>query len=244
MEQEPEGQQSMACDQPILAADAVEVYLASLRDQRVPVNTITSYAHDLRLFLQGSPVDLRAVTEETVRVFVARFDHLSAATRRRRHYTLCAFFQWLVSHRVVPTNPMEHLDAMVTIEQEPHPLSPDIITRILQAIPPDHLRDRALFTMLYDTGIRVGEALGLLVSEVDLTPGAESLRIVGRGQRARTIPLTAATESVQLLRRHMQQSQYHSGSLFRGDLRYGAAPCRWNTASCIMPGSLTAELRG
>src|SRR5579859_1087567 len=120
------------------------------RQRSVPVNTIKSYAHDLRLFVRFVPADLPAVTGETVQAFLASFDHLSAATRRRRYSTLCAFYHWLIRHEVVETNPMERLDSIEQVEREPRPLPPETVTKILGAIPVSNLRDRTLFTLLYD----------------------------------------------------------------------------------------------
>ena len=54
----------------IPTADAVEAFVASLRQRSVPVNTIKSYAHDLRLFVQSVPANLPAVTAETVQAFL------------------------------------------------------------------------------------------------------------------------------------------------------------------------------
>jgi site-specific recombinase XerD len=211
-------------DQPPLLADAVEVFVASLRQRRVPINTIKSYAHDLHLFVQSVSADLPQVSAEAIAEFLATFDHLSVATRRRRYSTLCAFYHWLIRHGVVETNPMEHLDPIEQVEREPRPLHPDTVTKILRAIPTSNLRDRALFTLLYETGIRVGEALGLLATEVDLTQDDEKIRVFGKGQRERTVMLTAAPESIRLLRRHLKQSRITSGSVFRGDPRYGGSP--------------------
>ena len=82
----------------IPTADAVEVFVASLRQRSVPVNTIKSYAHDLRLFVRFAPTDLPAVSAKTIQEFLASFSHLSDATRRRRYSTLCAFYHWLIRH--------------------------------------------------------------------------------------------------------------------------------------------------
>lgn len=182
-------------DQPPRTADAIEVFVASLRQRSVPVNTIKSYAHDLRLFLRAVPAELPAVNAETIQVFLAQFDHLSAATRRRRYSTLCAFYHWLMRHGVVETNPMDRLDSIEQVQREPRPLPPETVTKLLQTIPASNLRDRVLFTLLYETGIRVGEALGLLATEVDLTQDDEKIRVFGKGQRERTIMLTAAPET-------------------------------------------------
>lgn len=211
-------------DQPPLTAEAVEVFVASLRQRSAPVNTIKSYGHDLRLFAQSVHPELPAVTPEAIEQFLAGDGHLSSATRRRRYSTLCVFYRWLIRHEIVEVNPMERLDPIEQVEREPRPLQPETVTEILQAIPASNLRDRALFTLLYETGIRVGEALGLLATEVDLTQDDEKIRVFGKGQRERTVMLTAAPESIRLLRRHLKQSRITSGSVFRGDPRYGGSP--------------------
>ena len=211
-------------EQPPQTSDAVEVFVASLRQRSVPVNTIKSYAHDLRLFLRSAPAELPAVNAETIQAFLAQFDHLSSATRRRRYSTLCAFYHWLMRHGVVETNPMDCLDSIEQVQREPRPLPPETVTKLLHTIPASNLRDRTLFTLLYETGIRVGEALGLLATEVDLTQDDEKIRVFGKGQRERTIMLTAAPESIRLLRRYLKQSHITSGSVFRGDPRYGGSP--------------------
>ena len=57
-------------NQPALpAADAVETFVASLRQRAVPLNTIKSYAHDLRLFVRTVPADLTVVTPEQIQLF-------------------------------------------------------------------------------------------------------------------------------------------------------------------------------
>lgn len=204
-------------------SDAVEAFVASLRQRSVPVNTIKSYAHDLHLFVQVAPSDLPQVSAETVQTFLAGFNQLSIATRRRRYSTLCAFYHWLIRHGVVENNAMDHLEPIEQVEREPRPLPSETMTKILQAIATSNLRDRTLFTLLYETGIRVGEALGLLAAEVDLTQDDEKIRVFGKGQRERTVMLTAAPESIRLLRRHLKQSHITSDSVFRGDPRYGGS---------------------
>jgi site-specific recombinase XerD len=208
----------------IPTADAVETFVASLRQRSVPKNTIKSYAHDLHLFVQAVPADLATVTPDLIQAFLTHNENHSPATRRRRYSTLCTFYHWLLRHEVLTTNPMDRLDSIEQEQREPRPLSPEIVTRILQAIPASNLRDRTLFTLIYETGIRVGEALSLLATDVDLNTDDEKLRVFGKGQRERTIMLTAAPESVRLLRRHLKQSHITSGSVFRGDPRYGGSP--------------------
>jgi integrase/recombinase XerD len=214
----------MAKQTDIPTCDATEAFVASLRQRSVPQNTIKSYAHDLRLFVQSVPTNLIEVTSNHIQTFLTGNARHSQATRRRRYSTLCTLYHWLVRHDILAHNPMDHLDPIEQTQREPRPLRPEIVAKILQAIPPTNLRDRTLFTLLYDTGIRVGEALSLLATDVDLRTDDEKIRVFGKGQRERTVLLTAAPESIRLLRRHLKQSQITSGSVFRGDPRYGGSP--------------------
>jgi site-specific recombinase XerD len=192
-----------------------------LRQRCPPANTIKLYAHDLRLFVQSVSADLPAVTAERIEEFLASFAHLSETTRRRRYRTPRAFYHWLVRHEIVETNPTERLDPIEHVAREPRPPPPDAITKIIQAIPASNVRDRTLFTPLYETGIRVGEALGVLATGVDLSTDDEKIRVFGKGQRERTVMLAAAPESVRLLRRHLKQSHITFGkhSRRRGSTR-------------------------
>ncbi|GAC1404008.1 MAG: hypothetical protein NVSMB52_17840 [Chloroflexota bacterium] len=119
---------------------------------------------------------------------------------------------------------MDRLEPIIQPKREPRPLDPEEVAKILKAIPASKVRDRTLFTLLYETGIRVGEALGLQCSDVQLTQDDEKIRVFGKGQRERTVMLTAAPESIRLLRRHLKQNHLTSGSVFRGDPRYGGSP--------------------
>lgn len=115
------------------------------------------------------------------------------------------------------SNPMERLDPITQPKREPRPLADADVMKIFKAIPTSNLRDRTLFMVLYETGVRVGEMLALQVSDVMLAQDDEKLRIFAKGQRERTVMLTAAPESIRLLRRHFKQSHITSGSVFRGD---------------------------
>jgi integrase/recombinase XerD len=206
------------------ASEAVEQFLASLRARRAPANTIKAYAHDLHQVLAAVPTQLSEVTAPLIQAFLDQDDQLSPATRGRRYSTLCAFYHWAVRQELVESNPMERLDPVRPPHREPRPLAHEDVIKILKAIPATNLRDRTLFTLLYETGVRVGEALALHSSDVLLTQDDEQIRVFGKGQRERTVMLTAAPESIRLLRRHLKQSRITAGSVFRGHPRYGGSP--------------------
>jgi integrase/recombinase XerD len=214
------------------AASAAAHYLDALRSRQAPVNTRKAYAADLRRFVATSPSTLAAIDPPAIRRFLEGPTEVSLATRRRRYATLCTFYRWLVQEGLLESNPMVRVEPVAAVTRLPRPLAAPIVTRVLQAIPARATRDRALFTLLAETGMRVGEALGLHVGDVDLTLDDEKVRVLGKGQRERTVLLTAAPESIRLLRRHLKVSALRSGAIFRGDPRYGGGtlPLAYTTA--------------
>lgn len=211
---------------------AADQFIATLRARHAPINTVRSYASDLRRFALVAPADLVAIDGAVVRSFLESVDGQSPATRRRWDATLRTFYRWALREGLVTVNPMERVDPVKMISRLPRPLDSDSVTAVLKSIPPSATRDRALFTLLYETGMRVSEALGVQYADLELTPDDEKVRVLGKGQRERTVLLTAAPESSRLLRRHLKLSRIRSGSVFRGDPRYGgsALPLGYTTA--------------
>jgi len=106
------------------------------------------------------------------------------------------------------------------------------IRKVLDAIPKANLRDRLLFTLIAETGLRISEALGIYHEDLILTPDDEQIVIRGKGGQRRTVMLYAAPRSLKLLRRFLRETGIRSGALFRGDPRRGgsASPIHYRTA--------------
>ena len=114
-----------------IVLDAVEQFLASLRSRRAPTNTIKSYAHDLRHFVQAMPAHLGEVTASTIQAFLDGDGHHSQATQGRRYATLCTFYQWAIRQELIQETPMERLEPIVQSKREPRPLDPEEVSNIL-----------------------------------------------------------------------------------------------------------------
>jgi site-specific recombinase XerD len=118
-------------------------------------------------------------------------------------------------------DPSAKLEAIAIGERDPRPLTEGQVEAILGAIPRQNVRNRLLLTLLYETGMRVGEALSLQAQQVQLNEiDGGYLRIVGKGNKERVIPLIDASRSVTLLRKVLKGSG-GVGPVFRGDVRKG-----------------------
>ncbi len=212
---------------------AIGDFLADLTHANRAAGTVRAYRTDLASFARFHRGPLESVTAAVLRSYFTTQVHLAPATRARREAALASFLRWASRHELIEANPMDRLDRVRLPAPVPRGLAPGQVEAILAVIPRARLRDRVLFGLIAQTGLRVGEALAVHVEDLDLTPGDEHLRVVGKGGRPRTVLLDDDRLMV-LLRRYLTAAGYRSGPLFRaeknhigGPLRYASAQARW-----------------
>jgi len=99
------------------------------------------------------------------------------------------YFKFLVREGVLPESPLTKIKQPRAEKKLPKTLSEENVTRLLNAPncdEPKGLRDRAMLEILYATGIRVSELVGLRFSQLRSDPGV--LFIIGKGNKERVIP--------------------------------------------------------
>ena len=212
----------------------IEDFLTDLKNANRSPHTCRAYATDLRHlaeFYDGPP---NAITSSVIREFLETFTDLKPATRARKQAALNSFFTWAYRHDLLPANPMGKVDPVRRDPPKVRALRRDDVEKILAEIPVHQMRDRLLFRLLLETGLRVGEALALYVEDLDMTPDDEHLHVHGKGGTRRTI-LLDDPHLVHLLRTYLKRMQYQHGSLFRaqkngtgGSLSYQAVQYRWD----------------
>jgi len=138
---------------------AVDLFLESLHT-RFATRTIKLYRLVLQQFLKQAPNKLSEVTTDVIFAFLDGHVQHNPAIRQQHAATLKALFFWLIQQGIIQSNPMEQLAPIGYIERISHPLDPDDVTKILKAIPTSNLQDRAIFTLIFETGMRVGDYIG------------------------------------------------------------------------------------
>ena len=212
--------------------DLTETFLGATQ-HTFRANTRRAYRYDLQLFARAFPdLEAAAVTAAHLRAFLAATAERAPSTLARRRAALRSCFSWAYRTNLLPTDPTTHLDKVSLPQREPRPLQPAAVAAVLTAIPARQTRNRLLFTLLYETGLRVGEALGLQHTDVQLneTDGGY-LRVRGKGERERLVLLIDAPRTVRLLRAHIGKCPA-IGPLFRGDVAKGgsySAPLDYTT---------------
>ncbi len=213
----------------------IDDFLVDLAQANRPQHTRRAYASDLHQFAQWHPGPLATVSAQCLREFFASLAHLSSGTRARKQASLSTFFRWAGRQGLLPSNPMAYIERIKPDPPRQHVLDRRAIEAVIARIPPTQRRDRLLFRLLLETGIRVGEALSLYVEDIDLTLDDERIEVRGKGHSRRTVLLDDAA-LVQELRSYLKHTQYQHGPVFRaskngrgGPLRYQSVQERWAT---------------
>jgi integrase/recombinase XerC len=173
-------------------------YLDALKHQRrLSPATLSNYARALDLLLalrEGRPV--QALEPAEVRRAVALL-HAKGLAPRTLALVLSAWrgwFRWLGRHRDFPLNPVAGIRAPKAGRPLPKALSVEATQRLLEVEEdgkPMALRDRAMFELLYSSGLRLAELIGLDSADgrVDLRHG--EVTVTGKGSKTRTVPIGA-----------------------------------------------------
>ncbi len=161
-------------------------YLAS--EKGASSHTIDAYKGDLEAFhLHTGEVSL--YTKQQIIEFLAhqRQQNYAAATIARRMIALKVFFKFLAREGVITENIALYLETPKQWKKLPEYLTEEEIQRLLE-IPGDtaaDVRDRAMFELLYSSGLRVTELCKLKIYDVD----DQFIKVMGKGNKERVVPV-------------------------------------------------------
>ena len=174
---------------------ALDHFLMWMRVERgLAENTCEAYRRDIQGFrdLIGVERTLESIDEETIRGWLAQraTAGCSPRTQTRGLVALRGLFGFLVEEKMLEVDPTLRIDLPRVGRPLPETLTLDEVEDILRQPDPNTLkglRDRAMLEVLYATGLRVSELVGLSLGELHLEAGY--LRVMGKGQKERLVPL-------------------------------------------------------
>lgn len=158
-------------------------------------NTLAAYRNDLRHFdqyLQGRGLTLSAAGREVVQDYLGfRFDKGGAeSSSARLKSSLRRFYGFLLRRQLITEDPMARIASTKLKRKLPGSLSEAEVDALL-AEPiredPIEARDKAMLELLYATGLRVSELVGLTLEQMSLRQGL--VRITGKGGKERLVPM-------------------------------------------------------
>jgi len=180
-------------------------------ERRSPL-TVAAYGLELRRFLdyaRAAGIDMKTV----------KADHLAAYLRRRREdqgidsrsaakviSCLRSFFRFIAGEGIRSDNPAALLESPRRRSRLPETMDRETVERLLAVMDsndPLGLRNRALFEMIYSSGLRISETAGLNVRDIDFKEGIA--RVKGKGSRERIVIF--GPEAAAWLKRYLEESR-------------------------------------
>ena len=189
--------------EPVAAHPEVGPFLHHLAVERgLSRNTLDAYRRDLaKLVAFAGEKPLPTLDADDLRGFLSHLHHrgLDFRSIRRTGSAVRGFFAFLLAEGRIERDPSGEVTPARVLAGLPRYLSLEEVERLLEA-PDDSplgLRDRAMLELLYATGLRVSELVGLPLGGVvfgkDGAPGY--LTVVGKGNRERIVPFGSAAET-------------------------------------------------
>ncbi len=164
-------------------------------------HTVAAYCRDLKTLLEFCTEHTMDVTQAGREDIVNWIRHLldkglSTRSTSRALNAVRSFFRFLITDRIVSSDPTEQLGTLRSLKPLPRFLSKEEVERLLAAPEKDTplgSRDRAMLEILYASGLRVSELVGLSMAQVNLTLGI--ITCMGKGSKERIVPMGAAAQS-------------------------------------------------
>ena len=193
--------------------EEINDYLHYLTIERgLSLNTRKSYERDLLQYLHYLEDEQITSWQDVDRYVVINYlekmhdEKKAPATVTRMITSLRRLHQFLRQERLTDHDPMQHIDTPNKVQKLPSTLSLTEVERLIET--PDTtknlgIRDRAILEVMYATGMRVSELVGLKLSDLHLSLGL--VQTLGKGDKERIIPL--GDYAIQWLERYLDEAR-------------------------------------
>jgi integrase/recombinase XerD len=188
---------------------AVDLYLGQIATEKgLARNTLEAYGRDLRAFVEEMDRLGRQRPADVDRGDVVRYldrltrDGLATSSRVRALSAVRGFFKYCLREGMTSANPTRDVRSGRKGRPIPKQLAPAEVDRLIVSVDgddPRSLRDRAMYELLYASGLRVSELVGLATTRVNLRDGY--LTVVGKGSKERAVPV--GRRAVTAIRRYL-----------------------------------------
>ena len=191
---------------------AIAQFLTHVKVEKgLSANTVAAYQRDLakfNVFAQKRKLTLVGVNRDDLVDFLAGMyrEKLESRTVARHLVTLRNFFRFAQVQEFITTDPSLNLESPKIRRNLPGYLRLEEVERLLAQ--PDAtkalgLRDRAMLEVLYSTGLRVSELIGLRVTDLDAKVGC--IRCIGKGDKERIVP--AGRKALGIVAKYLQSAR-------------------------------------
>ena len=159
-------------------------------ERKLSNNTIKSYMNDLKDFDIFFGGDLDSLSFNDIKKYLESLKNDSARTVAHYLTVINSFYDFLVNDGVIKENPCNNISAPKLPKKLPNYLTEEEIDRLLdiKLVTMYDYRNKAMFELLYATGVRISELVNLKITDVDLYNCF--IRVFGKGKKERIVPIS------------------------------------------------------
>lgn len=171
----------------------LNMFLAAKKIEGCSERTIQYYKVTVEHMIKQIPIEIRKITTDDIRGYLAAYQQINSCSKVtvdnvRRN--LSSFFSWLEEEDYILKSPMRRIHKIKTKQPVKEIISDEMIERLRDNC--TCLRDLAMIDLLYSTGIRVGELVGLNKSDIDFEE--RECIVYGKGDKERRVYFDAKSK--------------------------------------------------
>ena len=175
-------------------------YISYLQDiKKFSAHTIKAYRQDITQFLNYMDKHNLAIQKEGIRDFISEIfiKTRNKTTVSRKIYAIKSFFTFLLKNGIIDKNPIDAISIPKIDKKIPEILTIEEMTAFLDQLPEKNfiqLRNKAIFELLYATGLRISELTHLKPTDIDFEN--RLLRVMGKGKKERIVPFNNTARDI------------------------------------------------
>ena len=153
-------------------------------------NTITSYKTDIKKYFEYINTKNKNYYEIEKYVQSLSKSKYAKSTVNRKIVSISSFFNWCINQKKLNIKDIKQIKNIKTERKLPTILTSNYINNLLDTIPTStskEIRDRTIIEILYSSGLRVSELTNLKVNDLK---NNKSLKVLGKGNKTRILPMT------------------------------------------------------
>ena len=175
----------------VIVMNYINKYLDYLKfERKLSKNTILSYKNDLNDLYLYFNEDIINNNDSEMTKYIYSLKELNARSLAHHITVINSFYEFLISEEIIQINPCEGIKAPKLPNKLPNYLTKDEVDKLMNINleTPYSYRNKAMFELLYATGLRVSELVSLKFNDIDLNN--DFVRVIGKGSKERIVPVS------------------------------------------------------
>ena len=168
-------------------------FLLTKKIEGCTMATIRSYHDTILKFIDWVPKDVRELSAKEIRSYLINYQETHEISKRTLdgiRLTLSSFYQFLEDEELVPCNPVRKIHKIRSETKIKMPFTDEELEQIRRAAM--RIRDLAIIDLLYSSGIRISECVGLDIRDIDFVE--REMIVFGKGEQERVCYFNARTK--------------------------------------------------